>query len=276
MGSIGTVRTGTAGWVFEPWRGTFFPEGLVQKKELAYAASRLTSIEINATFRANQKPASFARWASETPEGFEFSVKGPQLVTHIKRLKNCAEPLANFFASGPLALGSRLGPFVWQLPPNLAFDPKSFPAFLELLPKDVESYLALAAKADGARQEPFLDAKDVTRIRHAIEPRHASFNTPDVDALFARHNVARVIADTVEHPQRGLTADFAYCRLQGPARPEAAGYAEADIADWASTISGWRDAGRDVYAYFVHEDKLHAPQNAMALRRALGINLPGD
>lgn len=100
MTSSGTVRTGTAGWVYEPWRGTFFPKGLVQKKELAYATSRLTSIEINATFRANQKPASFQRWAAETPAGFQFSVKGPQLVTHIKRLKNCAEPLANFFASG--------------------------------------------------------------------------------------------------------------------------------------------------------------------------------
>ena len=276
MSSTGTVRTGTAGWVFEPWRGTFFPPGLVQKKELSYAASRLTSIEINATFRANQKPTSFARWASETPEGFEFSVKGPQLVTHIKRLKNCAEPLANFFASGPLAMSNRLGPFVWQLPPNLAFEPESFEAFLDLLPKTVKSYLALAGRADGAKQAPFLDASGVTRIRHAIEPRHASFNTPEVNALLAQHNIARVIADTVEQPQRDLTADFAYCRLQGPARPDASGYGEADIAAWAQTIAGWRDAGRDIYAYFVHEDKLHAPQNAIALRRALGISLPGD
>lgn len=113
MAQQGTVRTGTAGWVYAPWRGTFFPPGLVQKKELAYAASRLTSIEINATFRASQKPESFARWASETPDDFQFSIKGPQLVTHIKRLQNCEWELANFFASGPLALGQRLGPFVW-------------------------------------------------------------------------------------------------------------------------------------------------------------------
>ena len=276
MSTSGTIRTGTAGWVFEPWRGTFFPPGLVQKKELSYAASHLNSIEINATFRANQKPASFARWAGETPEGFQFSIKGPQLVTHIKRLKNCAEPLANFFASGPLALGDRLGPFVWQLPPNLAFDEPSFSAFLELLPKTVESYLALAGKADGARQEPFLDATGVGTIRHAIEPRHASFDAPDVKALFAKHNIALVIADTTEYPARDLTADFAYCRLQGPARPDASGYTEADIADWAKTMHGWRAEGRDVYAYFVHEDKLHAPANAIALRRALGIALPTD
>lgn len=276
MSAQGTVRTGTAGWVFEPWRGTFFPKGLVQKKELAHAASRLTSIEINATFRANQKPASFARWAGETPDGFQFSVKGPQVVTHIKRLKNCAEPLANFFASGPLALGSRLGPFVWQLPPNLAFDAASFSAFLDLLPKSVEDYLALAGKADGAKQEPFLDANGVTTIRHAIEPRHASFDASDVNEMLSRHNVARVIADTIDSPSRVLTADFAYCRLQGPARPDATGYEPADIASLADTIVQWRDAGRDVYAYFVHEDKLHAPGNAIALRQALGIMLPTD
>jgi len=276
MNGNGTIRTGTAGWVFAPWRGTFFPKGLVQKNELAYAASRLTSIEINATFRANQKPASFARWAGETPDGFEFSIKGPQLVTHIKRLKNCAEPLANFFASGPLALGSRLGPFVWQLPPNLAFDPESFADFLALLPKDIDSYLALAKQADPARVEAFLDTTGTGAIRHAIEPRHQSFDGPEAVALFKQHNIARVIADTPDSPGRDLTADFAYCRLQGPARADASGYTDADIAEWARTMSQWRDEGRAVYAYFVHEDKLHAPANAVALRQALGITLPTD
>ena len=270
------IRTGTAGWVFEPWRGTFFPPGLVQKKELSYAASRLTSIEINATFRATQKPTSFAKWAGETPEGFQFSVKGPQLVTHIRRLKNCRQELANFFASGPLALGDRLGPFVWQLPPYLAFDATSFAAFLDMLPKSVEDYLALAQEADGAKAEPYLDAKNVGAIRHAIEPRHKSFDDPEAMALFRQHNVARVIADTLDNPGRELTADFAYCRLQGPARAGASGYEEGDIRDWAEVMGGWRDAGRDVFAYFVHEDKLHAPQNAIALRQALGITLPGD
>ncbi len=270
------VRTGTAGWVFEPWRRSFYPAGLVQKKELEYAASRHTTIEINATFRANQKPESFARWAGDTPQGFQFSVKGPQLVTHIKRLKACEQPLANFFASGPLALGSRLGPFVWQLPPNLAFDAEVFSGFLALLPQDIGSYRALAEKADGAKAPPFLDGTGVGKIRHAIEPRHPSFDTPEANDLLKKHNVARVIADTADNPSRALTADFAYCRLQGPARPDADGYAEVDIADWAKTMAQWREEGRDVFAYFVHEDKLHAPQNAIALRRALGITLPGD
>ncbi len=273
----GEVRTGTAGWVYEPWRGTFFPQGLVQKKELAYASSRLGTIEINATFRATQKPESFAKWAGEAREGFVFSIKGPQLVTHIKRLKDCEQELANFFASGPLALGPKLGPFVWQLPPNLTFKPEVIAAFLALLPRTIADYVALAGKADGRlKSTPYLDTAGVGPIRHAIEARHASFDVPEADALLAEHNVARVIADTSQSPRRDLTADFAYCRLQGPAREGATDYSPADIADWAATIKGWADAGRDVFAYFVREDKLHAPANAIALRQALGITLPGD
>lgn len=271
------IRTGTAGWVYEPWRGTFFPAGLVQKKELAYASSRLGTIEINATFRANQKPESFARWAGEARDGFVFSIKGPQLVTHIKRLKNCEQELANFFASGPLALGAKLGPFIWQLPPNLSFNAQVLRDFLALLPRSTDAYVALASKADDRlKSPPYLDAKDVGPIRHAIELRNASFDTSEANALLAEFNVARVIADTTESPSRELTADFAYCRLQGPARQGATDYAPQDIADWATTIKGWADTGKDVFVYFVREDKLHAPANAIALRQALGISLPGD
>jgi uncharacterized protein YecE (DUF72 family) len=277
MAKAGIVRTGTAGWVFEPWRGTFFPQGLVQKKELAYASSRLGSIEINATFRANQKPESFRKWAGETPEHFVFSIKGPQLVTHIKRLKNCETELANFFASGPLALGGKLGPFVWQLPPNLSFDAGVIENFLAMLPQTPEQYVALASKADARlKTEPYLETDGVEQVRHAMELRHPSFDTPEINALLTRFNVARVVADTVEHPHRTSTADFAYCRLQGPARPDAQGYGGADIADWAETCRSWADEGKDVFAYFVHEDKLHAPANAIALRKALGINYPDD
>jgi uncharacterized protein YecE (DUF72 family) len=274
----GTIRTGTAGWVFEPWRGTFFPEGLVQKKELAYASSRLGSIEINATFRANQKPDSFRKWAGEADrDGFVFSIKGPQLVTHIKRLKNCEPELANFFASGPLALAAKLGPFVWQLPPNISYDRAVLEAFLVMLPHTISDYVNLAGKADGRlKTEPFLDASGVGPIRHAIEMRNASFEHPEVNALLAAHNVARVIADTPESPARELTADFAYCRLQGPAHGGGTGYGPDDIADWAKTAKDWSASSKDVFAYFVHEDKLHAPANAIALRQACGITLAGD
>jgi uncharacterized protein YecE (DUF72 family) len=271
MSTAGVIRTGTAGWVFAPWRGTFFPEGLVQKKELHYASRHLTSIEINATFRALQKPESFVKWAGETPESFEFAIKGPQIVTHIKRLKNCARELAGFFASGPLAIGDRLGPFIWQLPPNLSFDPAVLEAFMSALPRNIASYLAIAGQADGFKNPPYLEPNGITRFRHAIETRHASFDTPEAMALFTKYNVARVIADTPENPGRTLTADFAYCRLQGPARPDATGYGAEDLDDLAKTISGWRDDGIDTYAYFVHEDKIHAPANAMALAERLGV-----
>ncbi|WEK04497.1 MAG: DUF72 domain-containing protein [Candidatus Devosia phytovorans] len=272
----GTIRTGTAGWVFEPWRGSFFPEGLVQKKELAHASSRLTTIEINATFRANQKPASFAKWAGEVSQpGFVFSIKGPQLVTHIKRLKNCETELANFFASGPLALGERLGPFIWQLPPNVSYDRNVLGDFLKLLPQTTADYVDLAGKADDRlKSEPYLGADGVGPIRHAVEMRNASFDNPEVDALLAEHNVARVIADTSENPARTLTADFAYCRLQGP--PAGTGYGPSEITNWAETAKTWAAQGKDVFAYFVHEDKLHAPANAIALRQAAGITIAGD
>lgn len=278
MSTQGSIRTGTAGWVFEPWRGSFYPYGLVQKKELAYASSRLGSIEINATFRANQKPDSFARWAGEASrDGFVFSIKGPQLVTHIKRLKNCETELANFFASGPLALGNRLGPFIWQLPPHVGYDRDVLLAFLALLPRTTAEYAALADKADARlKSAPFLESTGVGPIRHAIEMRNASFDAPEVNTLLAEHNVARVIADTAENPARELTADFAYCRLQGPKQDHTQGYQPVDIADWAMTAKTWAEAGKDVFVYFVHEDKLHAPANAIALRRAVGITLPGD
>ena len=271
------LRTGCAGWVFAPWRGTFYPEGLVQREELAYASTRLGTIEINATFRANQKPTSFRKWAAESRPGFVFSVKGPQLVTHIKRLKDCEIELANFFASGPLALGEKLGVFCWQLPPHHALDIDVLDTFLRLLPRTVPQYLALAGKADGRlKAPPHLDATDVGPIRHAIEMRHPSFHTEAVYALLRAHNVAMVIADTVDQPGRELTADFAYCRLQGPARLDATGYTGNDIAALATEMKSWIASGRDVFAYFVHEDKIHAPANAIALRQALGLRFPGD
>lgn len=272
MTDKGIIRTGTAGWIFEPWRGTFFPEGLVQKQELHFASRQLTSIEINATFRQRQKPETFAKWAAETPDGFEFSIKGHQQITHYRRLKDCRQPLANFFGSGPLALGSRLGPFIWQLPDNLKLDLGRLADFLALLPQDIDAYLALARDADGAKGPPFLETNGVGRIRHAMEMRHPSFADPEVEALLRQHNIARVIVDTPDDPRRALTADFAYCRLQGPARADATIYSPGDIEDFARTMADWKAAGHDGYAYFVHEDKLHAPANAIALAKALGIS----
>lgn len=283
MTSKGIIRTGTAGWVFAPWRGEFYPEGLPQKQELAYASAHLGAIEINATFRALQKPQSFRNWANQTPERFVFSIKGPQLVTHIKRLKDVETPLANFFASGPLTLGNRLGPFVWQLPPNLSYDAERMESFLALLPKTPDEAAAFARRHEAWMTQAATGVDGVFAIRHAIEVRHASFANPDFIAQLRRYNVALVAADTAEWPTLDVTADFVYCRLQGaPGRER---YEEADLERWAKRLAAWAAgtpmtdgaliAGqpearpRDVFAFFVSTDKVHAPGNAMAVAQKL-------
>lgn len=283
MSGRGIVRTGTAGWVYAPWRGEFYPPGLPQKQELAYAGAHLGAIEINATFRALQKPQSFRNWASQTPEDFVFAIKGPQLVTHVRRLRDVATPLANFFASGPLALGRRLGPFVWQLPPNLAYDADRLEDFLALLPKSPEAAADLAGRHEAWMTQAATDAADVSAIRHAIEVRHESFATPGFIAQLRRHNVALVVADTTQWPTCDVTADFVYCRLQGA--PGKDGYDAADLEGWAARLAAWAEGRppadgavladppdpqpRDVFAFFVSTDKLHAPANAMAVARML-------
>ncbi|WP_417307645.1 DUF72 domain-containing protein [Devosia sp.] len=281
----GRIRVGTAGWVFAPWRGSFYPKGLKQKEELAYASRHLTAIEINATFYRHQAPQSFLNWAAETPEDFVFTVKGHQLVTHLKKLNDVEIPLANFFASGVLALGQRLGPFCWQLPGNLTYDADRLERFLELLPRDVDALLALAGKSDDRlKAEPYLDASGVTEVRHAIEVRHPSFATPDFVAQLRRHNVALVTADTADWPYLDQTADFTYARLQGAPGKEAYSETERDLrADWLAALAAGEQlkdaplltdaeaapAQRDVFAFFVSTDKEHAPHNAMAVIKRL-------
>ena len=289
MTHVGTIRLGIAGWNFAEWRGEFYPKGLPQKQELHYASRALGSIEINSTFYGHQKPESFAAWAAETPEAFRFSVKGHQFVTHIKRLKDVEILLANFFGSGVLALGAKLGPFVWQLPPNLAFDADRLEGFLALLPQTPEALLTLAGRADDKlKRPPFLDATGLTTVRHAIEVRHQSFADPAAIALLRRYNVALVTADTAAWSYLDVTADFAYLRLQGA--PGADHYDEAGLDRWAARLRALA-AGepladgplvgapadrqpRDVFAYFVSTDKVHAPRNARAVMQRLGLEPP--
>lgn len=290
MADVNRIRLGIAGWVYEPWRGEFYPAALTQKQELAYASARLGVIEINATFRANQKPSSFQKWAAETPEGFVFSVKGPQLVTHIKRLKDVEGPLANFFASGPLALGSRLGPFVWQLPPGLKYEEERMRGFLELLPKNAAELAAFGARHDERQKsEPFLSTEATGPIRHAIEVRHESFVDAGFLAMLRQHNVALVTADTAEWPYMDTTADFAYCRLQGP--PGGDRYDEAGLDLWAARLQAMASGNpvpdakllgpadhrpREVLALFVSTDKEHAPRNARSIMARLGLHGMAD
>ena len=290
MAGSGSIRIGIAGWNFPEWRGEFYPKGLPQKQELGYASRALRSIEINSTFYSHQKPASFAAWAAETPGDFRFSIKGHQLVTHLKRLKEVEVPLANFFASGVLALGDRLGPFVWQLPPNLGFDAARMETFFALLPQTPDALVALAGKHDErVKGEPFLETAGVGPIRHAVEVRHKGFAEPAFLALLRRYNIALVTADTAEWPGMDVTADFAYLRLQGA--PGEDHYSEADLDLWAARLAALADGSalpggrfvdaaagdgkaRDVFAYFVSTDKVHAPRNAMAVMRRLGLTPP--
>lgn len=286
----GSIRVGIAGWVFAPWRGEFYPKGLPQKEELRFASTALGAIEINATFRTNQSPKSFLKWKAESAAGFIFSVKGPQFVTHIKRLKDIEAPLANFIASGVLALGEKLGPIVWQLPPSLGYDAERMEAFLALLPQTPNAAAALAARHDDRlKGEPYVSTDGVARVRHAIEVRHESFANPEFLAQLRRHNVALVTADTAEWPYLDATADFAYGRLQGA--PGKDSYAEADLDLWAERARCLRDGlplregphigpgaetpgARDVFLFFVSTDKVHAPRNAKALMERLGIDRP--
>lgn len=285
------IRIGISGWRYGAWRGAFYPTGLPQKKELEFASRALTSIEINGSFYALQRPETYARWHDETPRGFVFSVKGPRYITHIRRLHDIEAPLANFFASGVFNLGAKLGPILWQLPPALRYDPATIAHFLELLPRDTGQALALARRREArmkGRARLAIDRK--RRLRHAIEIRHESFLDASFIDLLRWHRVALVMADTAGRwPLReDVTADFVYIRLHGEKRLYAGGYSETALEYWARCMRDWRrgsepaDArrisnaapparrSRDVYCYFDNDAGAHAPLDARRLIEKLG------
>lgn len=284
-GSTGTIRIGISGWRYEPWRGAFYPKGLRQKDELKYAASVLTSIEINGTFYSLQSPESFKNWAEDVPEGFVFSVKGPRFITHLRRLKDSEAALANFFASGVLRLGRALGPILWQLPPNFKFDRERLENFFKLLPRDTEELGKLARRHDKRlRTKAWTKALEKSAVRHAMEIRHTSFATPEFIELLRRHDVALVCADSVEWPRlMDVTADFVYCRLHGSEEIYASGYDDKSLREWAQRAVSWargedcadatlagrpltgKARGRDVFIYFDNDRKVRAPVDARKL-----------
>lgn len=268
----GIARVGMSGWVYPPWRGVFYPKGLAQKGELEFAASRVTSIEVNGSFYALQKPSNWQHWRDATPDGFEFSVKGPRFITHIKRLGDVDAPLANFLASGVLALGEKLGPMLWQLPPNLQFDPDLVERFLARLPRSTSAALALAQGRDDRMDgrewlEPVADRP----LRHAMEVRHPSFDDERFFDLLREAGVAAVLADTAgKWPVIDQeTADFAYVRLHGDTVLYESGYDDAALDRWAARARAWCSAGRDTYVYFDNDVKVRAPIDAMGLRDRL-------
>lgn len=207
-----------SGWVYPPWRGVFYPKGLAQKNELAYAASRVTSIEINGSFYSLQAPKSWQHWRDSTPDDFVFSAKGPRFITHIRRLADVHAPLANFFSSGILSLGPKLGAVLWQLPPNLQFDATLLETFLAQLPRSTGEALALAREHDARMDGRTLLEIDQDRpLRHSMEVRNASFDDAAYFALLETYGVASVLADTAGKWPRfdRDTTDFAYVRLHG-------------------------------------------------------------
>lgn len=272
---MGALRIGISGWTYAPWRGDFFPRGLPQNRELAYASREVNSIEINGTFYSLQRPSSYRHWAEEVPEDFVFAVKGPRFITHIRRLRDVKVPLANFFASGVLELGPKLGPFLWQLPPSLKFDPETLRAFLRLLPRDLRAARALARRHDTHVKRTSVPPGENRPLRHALEVRHASFETPEFLKLLRSENVAIVVADTAgKWPLiERVTSDFVYVRLHGDEQLYVSGYTPSALRSWAAKIRRWR-RGRDVFIYFDNDVKTRAPYDARSLGALLGVTLP--
>lgn len=265
-------RVGISGWTYAPWRGAFYPPGLAHRKELAYAASRLNSIEINGSFYALQRPTSYESWREQTPDDFVFAVKGGRFITHMKKLAGVDAPLANFFASGVLALGPKLGPILWQLPPNLGFDANRLAAFFAQLPRTTTEAVTLAQQHDERLHDRAHLATDAHRpLRYALEVRHASYQTPAFVDLLREHDIALVTADTAgKWPfMEDQTSDFAYARLHGSEELYVSGYSDELLDRWAGTVRAWGTGGRDVFVYFDNDVKVHAPYNAICLAEKL-------
>jgi uncharacterized protein YecE (DUF72 family) len=238
----GRIRAGIGGWTFEPWRGSFYPADLKQRDELAYAASKLTAIEINGTYYSSFKPESFRKWADAAPEGFVFSVKASRFCTNRKKLAEGAESISRFLGQGLTELGDKLGPILWQFMATKAFDPDDFAGFLALLPPSVEG----------------------TPLRHALEVRHESFRDPAFLAMARAANAAVVFADHDTHPMiEEQTADFSYARLMRTRGDEPTGYAPKELDAWADRAREWADRG-DTYVFFISGAKVRAPAAAMA------------
>ena len=257
----GNIYIGIGGWTFAPWRGVFYPEKLTQAKELEYAASKLTSIEINGTYYGSQKPETFRKWAREVPDGFVFSVKGSRFTTNRRVLAEASDSVKRFYDSGVLELGDRLGPVLWQFAPTKKFDEADFGKFLELLPRKLEG----------------------RALRHVVEVRNASFCVPGFIALLRKFETPVVLAEHGSYPAiADVTGDFVYARLQKGNDELKTCYPPKALDTWAERFKVWASGGepddlprvdptkpektpRDVFAYVIHEGKVRAPAGAMEL-----------
>jgi uncharacterized protein YecE (DUF72 family) len=266
----GRIRVGISGWRYPGWRGDFYPDDLPQRRELEYAAQRVTSIEINGSFYSLQRPSSYASWRAEVPDDFVFAVKGGRFITHLKRMVDVETPLANFFASGVLALGPTLGPVLWQLPETLRFDAGVLEAFFELLPRTTREVEALARRHDDDKVGPgrsLCTVEDERPVRHALEFRSTTFANDEAYGLMRKHDIACVLADTAGRWPKveRTTSDFMYLRLHGDKELYASGYSDAALDEWAAKCRGWQRDGLDVFVYFDNDSKGYAPHDAMRL-----------
>jgi len=244
----GAIRIGIGGWTYPPWRGVFYPDKLPQAKELEFASQALTTIEINATFYGRQKPKSWETWEKVAPEGFQFAVKGSRFCVMKTKLAEAGEGLSGFFAQGFAALGPKLGPILWQFTHYRRFDRDDIAGFVNLLPE----------KLDGIT------------VRHAIEPRHHSFNDEKFFELCRARNIAIVFEDSDEYPCiEADTADFAYARLQRMSDEVETGYDKAALDGFATRARQWQKAGRDAYIFMINGAKVRAPAAALALQERL-------
>jgi uncharacterized protein YecE (DUF72 family) len=282
----GEIRVGISGWRYPPWRGAFYPAGLAQRRELEYASRHFSTIEINGSFYSLQRPEHYARWHDETPDGFVFSVKGPRFITHMLKLRDTEQALANFFASGIANLGDKLGPILWQLPPVLRFDAERLERFLSALPRDTGEAARLARRRnDKVKGRARLTYGACRPLRHALEVRNPTFVDETFVDLLRRQQVALVVADTAgKWPYaEDLTSDFVYARLHGDKQLYVSGYPGAALDRWRDRLIAWSRgaapgdarcistaptaprAGRDVFCYFDNDVKVKAPRDARAL-----------
>jgi uncharacterized protein YecE (DUF72 family) len=292
----GEVRIGISGWRYPPWRGVFYPADLAQRSELHFASRMVRTVEINGSFYSLQRPSSYLSWHRETPDDFVFSVKGGRFLTHNKKLHDCNLPLANFFASGVLALEEKLGPILWQLPPQLPFDRQRLEEFFAILPRSNAAAADIASRHDARiKHGAYLDVKAERRLRYALEVRHETYDDPDFVKVLRKYDIALVVADTAgKFPYlEDVTSDFVYARLHGAKRLYVSGYEPVMLDRWAARVLAWRDGtepadavlaapnltpkarkARDVFVYFDNDVKVRAPFDAINLAARVGYGRP--
>lgn len=265
----GCVRIGISGYDYKAWRGIFYPGELPARAWLRYASGIFDTIELNGTFYSLKSPAVFERWTNEVPHRFLFAVKGSRFITHNLKLRNAEQALANFFASGLLALGRKTGPFLWQLPATYGFDRARVEDFLALLPRNSREAARLARQHDDRlRRGALTEAPEMVRYRHAFEVRHPSYFDGEFAELLRAYRVGFVIADTAgKFPYaETVTAPFVYVRLHGSTQLYTSQYTADELRAWARRIRKWARSGHDVYVYFDNDAKVHAPRDAVKLR----------